>query len=171
MQRDIKQKMIYYIIIALIGLIIGLILARFTKEELKSGKNYFIWFKKIILIVLIATLIYLALPNYLWIIISFIVGILLAYFFKKEYFYLVLALFLSLYNPAFLFIVILIFLFGLPYGTLMFTKKYKYKAILFDLILFAIPFLLFFIKDFVSSYNHIFLAFAGGALFTLIFKK
>ncbi|MFH1839706.1 MAG: hypothetical protein ABH849_00985 [Nanoarchaeota archaeon] len=154
--------MLIEIIIAFLGLVIGLLLARFTKEELKQGEKYFIWIKRTVLIILVTFLFYLALPNYLTTVIFFIAGLIVAYFFKKEYFYFGLALFSTLN----IFAVVLIFLFGLPYGSSLFSKKYKYKTLLFDLILFAIPFLLFFVK----VPNHFILAFTAGALFTLIFK-
>ncbi|MBU1245894.1 MAG: hypothetical protein ABIJ20_02185 [Nanoarchaeota archaeon] len=154
--------MLIEIIITFLGIVVGLLLARFTKEELKQGKKYFIWLKRTILIFLVTFLFYLALPNYISTIIFFIIGLIVAYFFKKEYFYFGLALFSTLN----LFTVILIFLFGLPYGSLLFSKKYKYKTLLFDLVFFAIPFLLLFVK----IPNNFILAFTSGALFTLIFK-
>ena len=173
--------MIIETIIAFLGLIVGLILARFTKEELKPGRKYFIWFKKIILLVLVVSLVYIAWSNMFFIkeaigaIIGFLVGLIVAYFFKKEYFYFGLALYILAYTQSFIFITILIFLFGLPYGTLLFSKKFKYKTALFDLIMFIIPLLifpliLFFTGNPILLYDHITLAFTAGAFFTLIFK-
>lgn len=167
------------IIIAFIGIIIGLLLARFTKEELKQGKKYFIWFKKIILAILILTLIHIILTklffsrDILFALIGLITGLAAGYFFKKEYFYFGLALYLFLYSPFFLFVVILIFLFGLPYGTLLFTKKNKYKILLYESIIFVFPPLILYFFSSITNFYYIqtaFIALVAGALFTLIFK-
>jgi len=172
------------IIIAFLGIIIGLILARFTKEELRPGKKYFIWFKKIILLILVVTLIHFSLTkiffirDFVFTLIGLIIGLFVGYFFKKEYFYFGFVLYLLAYTSSFLFISILIFLFGLPYGTLLFTKKYKYNTLLYDFIAFIFPLTLLPIFLYLINYPIInfyyihsaFIAGITGALFTLIFK-
>jgi len=160
------------IIISFVGLVIGLILSNYTKDELKSGKKYFTLFKRIILIVLIVALLFQAFPNYLWVFIFFVVGILVSFLFRKIYFYLGLALFTSfLVSKGFVALISsLVFIFGLPYGTPFHHNKNKIRFIIFNFILFIIPFVLFLFKDFIYEYNYIFLAFLAGVFLNIVRK-
>jgi len=62
----------------------------------------------------------------------------------------------------------LIFIYGLFYGTL---KIDNYRKILFNFVIFSIPFLLFFIKEFILEYNSLFFGIVIGALINTIRKK
>ena len=162
------------IILAFIGLVIGSILAFFTKEELVQGKKYFKFSKKIILLILIVLFLFKAFPNYLLVLVFFILGILIAVLFKKVYFYLGLGLFFSFfYSSNFLILVLtLIFLFGLVQGSFIsfhfgYNKKRISKTLFVNLILFLIPVLLIFFRT-VQGYDYLFFAFGAGAILNLI---
>lgn len=162
------------IILAFTGLIIGSILAFFTKEELVQGKNYFKFSKKIILLILIVLFLFKAFPNYLLVLVFFILGILIAFLFKKIYFYLGLGLFFSFfYSPNFLILILtLIFLFGLLQGSSLsfhfgYNKKRIFRVLIINLIFFLIPFLLIFFRT-VQNYDYLFLVFSAGAILNLL---
>jgi hypothetical protein len=162
--------MFYYWVIAFLGIIIGLILASRTKEELKIGKKYFILLGRLVFFTLIVFLLYKVSFNFL-IILFFILGIFFSFKLNKVYFYLGLTLLLSSFiSESFLIaITSLIFIFGLVYGTLIYSRK-KIN-ISFDLIYFLIPLILLFVKGFVVNNIEIFLSFVAGTLFFNFIKK
>ena len=141
----------YYWIIAFLGLIFGIFLGKYTKEELKDGKKYFILLEKVILFVLILFLLYNVSFSFLVVVFS-LLGVLLAHKLNKVYFYLGLTYVLV----SDLSISALIFIFGLPYG--------------WNLLYFAIPLILLLVNDFVGLYSEYFLAFTSGALFYELIK-
>lgn len=144
------------VIVSFLGLIIGMIIAKFTKEELKQGKKYFILIKKTILLIIAIILLNYSYGNYIWIIPGLVIG----YFLKEIYFYLGLALSLSFIINQDLFTSTLIFLFGLPEGTLIYYKnKPLIKKTLLNLILFLIPFIVL-----LTNLGETLLPFVAGAL-------
>lgn len=161
----------YYWLIAFLGLVAGFILGKYTKEELKDGKKYFILLERLILFILIVFMLY-RVDFSLLVVFCFFVGMLFFYKLDKSYFYLgmlmVLSLFLSkdfLMNVTFL-----IFVFGLPYGSIFYQKK-KIKEITWNLIYFAIPLILLLVNNYVMLNVDYFLAFTSGALFFNFVKK
>lgn len=162
--------MFYYWIIAFLGLVIGIILANRTKEELKAGKKYFVLLERIVLFVLIIFLLYRVSFSFL-VILGFFLGFVFFYKLGKIYFYLGLVVLLSsLISESFLVLITaLIFIFGLAYGTLSYSKK---KIIFgYDLIYFLTPLILLVAKGFVSNNIEVFLSFCAGALFFKFIKK
>ncbi|MBS3159613.1 hypothetical protein J4436_02390 [Candidatus Woesearchaeota archaeon] len=131
-----------------IGIIFGIILAKKIPEEIKPGKKYFKLFE--ILLLTIIFLISLKEINY----ILLFIGVIIGYFFTKEYFYF------GLLNLSSL-IISLVFIYGLPFGTINLNNK---KEIIRNIILFFIAILSLFI-----DYN--FLSFAIGGLGSIIIKK
>ncbi len=117
-------------IIAFLGQYIGYLLGYLCDDELKQGKKYFLLLEVLVLILLFVFNFSLS-----WLI---VIGLLLSLIIKKEYFYFgVFVGFLSW---------ILIFIYGLAYGTL----KYKKLKVLLLNVLFAFPlFLLSFWFDLV----------------------
>src|SRR3989344_9458494 len=113
--------MVFYII-SLLGQYIGYILASKTKEELKEGEKYF---KLTCSILSLIMGIYSLTVSFN--IILLIIGLILGFLISKEYLYFGL-----ISNNVF--IASLIFIFGLPYGTL---KYKKIKELNFNLILFV----------------------------------
>ena len=139
--------MVFYII-SLIGQYIGYLLASKTKEELKEGEKYF---KLTCLFLLLITGIYSLIISFNIILLT--IGLILGFLISKEYLYFGL-----ISNNVFT--ASLIFIFGLPYGTL----KYKnLNQLNFNLILFVFSFI---IGYFLNLYS-----LAGGALLSILIKK
>ncbi len=95
--------------LAFFGQLLGVFLGYNSPEEFKEGKKYYWVLKQILLLLIILSLIELS-----WL---FLVGLVLGYFFRREYAYFALAISNSLIAT------VLIFLYGLPYGTFIFQKK------------------------------------------------
>ena len=124
--------MIIESILAFIGIFVGLLIAKYTKEEFKAGKKYFIILYKSILFLLIIYLLYFV--NLDWTILLFMVGFVITLFFSNLYFYLGLAVFSS----ASIYVAFFVFLLGLPYGTLLFHKKNVKKYLKYSFIFFVL---------------------------------
>ena len=75
-------------------------------------------------------------------------------------------------NNAILLISLLIFIFGLAYGTLSYIKfkKININNIIINLILFILPFILLLFKDFTLDYNNILLGSATGGIIIAILQ-
>lgn len=131
-------------IISYIGLFIGFFLAIIAKEEIKPGKKYFMILQKIILLLaFIFLLIYL---NLNYILVLLILVFIVVYISKTEnkipliYIILSIIFYLSSKNSNLLIIESsLIFLYGIPTGSLL-TRKSKKETIIN--ILKNIPFIL-----------------------------
>ena len=139
--------MVFYII-SLLGQYIGYILASKTKEELKEGEKYF---KLTCSILSLIMGIYSLTVSFN--IILLIIGLILGFLISKEYLYFGL-----ISNNVFL--ASLIFIFGLPYGSL---KYKKIKELNFNVILFVFSFA---IGYFFNLYS-----LAGGALLSMLIKN
>jgi len=144
---------ILIVVISFLGLVIGYILKEFVKEEIKKGERWFVLSFQILLSLFILFLFYLGFKIYL-----FYIGILLG---------LILSRFIPLYSLLGLSLIAnfneylflnssLIFILGIFYGVLK-----KNLRILFNLILFLVPFLLFFLR--IDLY-YLILGFVVGAL-------
>ena len=151
--------MIIESILAFIGIFVGLLIAKYTKEEFKAGKKYFIILYKSILFLLIIYLLYFV--NLDWTILLFMVGFVITLFFSNLYFYLGLAVFSS----ASIYVAFFVFLLGLPYGTLLFHKKNVKKYLKYSFIFFVLSSLLL-LFDFVWI-NY----FIAGSLFSFFLRK
>ncbi|QQG38616.1 MAG: hypothetical protein HYS32_03360 [Candidatus Woesearchaeota archaeon] len=157
-------------IISFLGLPVGLFISHKAKEELEPGKIYFKALRIVVLLVLIITFIILSLKNPLALIISVVIGFLIALLFKKIYFYLGLALTVSflLAKDFIVLISSLVFIYGLAYSTVIY-KTYK-KQLLPLSLLFFIPFILLFAKPFLVNYIEYYLGFLAGSLIFFITK-
>jgi hypothetical protein len=164
----IKNMNNYFaVIVSFFGFFIGMVIAHFSKEELVKGKKYFKYFRKIILAAIGVAITYYAWGSPFY----FITGMICGYFLRGYYFYIGMALALTSGKEPFLLLASLIFIFGLPHGTLIFKKFFNdkkrfYKIILFNIILFIIPFLIF-----SEIKNYSLLMFAAGALVIQYFIK
>ena len=143
-------------LISYLGLSAGFLLAVIAKEELKAGKKYFIIAKKIILLLIFASMVVLAQLNY--IIISAILIVITVYLInhsKKEhiktnYAYILFSAILFMSSARLELFTItssLIFLYGLPAGTLLTynTKKEAVINILKNIVFVIISIALYFI--------------------------
>lgn len=164
-------------ILAFGGLIVGLILAYFTKEELKSGAKYFSILERILLLVLVIFLLYKSWNSFVFLIVAFIAGFMFFIGVNRVYLYLGFSLFLaSRFSQTYFYSFVgLIFLLGLAYGALYYIdNKDKNKLIYLvglNAILFALPFLLIYVESFVFSYDFVFFPFAAGALFAKLLLR
>ncbi len=154
-------------ILSFLGLIIGYILASKTKEELNPGKKWFIAISITALILLII----ISFKNNIYFnyefFISVLIGALLNYFIKRIY--LFLGLIAALLNENRL-ITIIIFIFGLSYGTIEYIKfkNMGYKSILINFILFISPIILLF-QNYNNIFDHILAGSAIGGILIGIF--
>ena len=149
-------------LIAFCGLLVGYLLTFMAKEEIKPGRKYFSILERAVLIALVIVLLSQAWATKLFFI-PLIIGTLVGYFLRFRYFYLGLALAASvtLSTDFFILVASLVFLHGLPYGSM--SSKLKLP---FHMILFFIP---VFIMLFFSPNNTSFLLpFVAG---TLLFQK
>ena len=138
--------MINYFLVSFLaysGLFIGMSLAFIAKEEIKPGRKYFVFLKKILLSLIIVFL--FALNKLDYIIILLALAIVLVYFYKlrvnkgfKEDFLIYLifgAIFYLSYKNTNLFVIesSLMFLYGFPTGTLLVDFKSKWRS-LFEIL-------------------------------------
>lgn len=137
--------MIY--ILAFIGQFIGHIIAKITKEEIKPGKIYFNWLKNILLLIIIISCIYFQF-NLLFLIIGLAIGLII----NKEYFYFGLISNNLLFGS-------LVFIYGLPYGTLN-----KIKSLLYNILFFSIAVII----NFIYTIN---ISLVAGALIIILIKN
>ena len=134
-------------VIAYLGLFVGFILAIMAKEELKAGKKYFLFLQKIILLLIFVFLLIYIDSNYILVLLLLV--FIIIYLLKRKrkfnelpYIYIILAVIFYLSSKNLDLFVIessLIFLYGLPTGSLMTTKDKKETVIN---ILKNIPFVL-----------------------------
>ena len=139
--------MLYFV--SFLGQFIGWFIANRTEEELKDGRRYFLILTTSLLALLISFSIYYSFNVYL-----LIIGLIIGYLINKEYLFFGI---LSMKNDILL--NSLIFVYGLPYGSL----NYKsIRILLTNILLFFIPFLLLFFN--INFYN----LGAGGLLGILV---
>ena len=150
-----------YKIISFLGLIIGIVLAKIFKNELRDIKNFLKILGFILIIIIILKLIFLVDINLMFFI-GIILGILMNYFLKNNYLYfgfiLVLTSFLDDTNK--IYFGILIFIYGLVYSALNNMTK---KKIIIMLISFALPFI-FLLTNLDLTYNNFIVGFIVGGL-------
>src|SRR3989344_4776882 len=144
-------------IIAFLGVIGGYALARIAPEELAPARFYLRTFQLITGMIIAGILLYLLQGNFNPIIIVlFLAGLGLGFFFNVPYLYLGSAYVLSAIASSHILLLVasLIFIFGLFYGTR--YLKHINNIFMITLALFFIPFiLLFFLKGNVTIINYI----------------
>ncbi len=123
-------------IISYLGLLIGFLLAVIAKEELKPGKKYFIFLQTIILLLIFLFL--LIFIKLIYLLVLLILASIIIYCLKRNkefnelpYIYIILSVIFFLSSKILNLFIIessLIFLYGLPTGSLL-TKKSKKETI------------------------------------------
>ncbi len=151
--------MVLEYVLAFGGIFIGLFLAKYTKEELKPGRKYFITFYKMMLFLLIVYLLYFVTLD--WYALFFVLGFIVTLFFSNLYFYLGLAVFSS----ASLYMAFFVFLLGLPYGTLLYSRKKLKNYLLYSFVFFVLSALVLLVD--IVGINY----FIAGALFSFFLRK
>jgi len=150
-----------YTIVSFLGLVLGYILASKTKEEIIHGKNYF----KIIAILLLILLLIILIKGLDFFNFEFflvlVIGFILNYFIKRTYLFFGLSL--AILNDKLL-ISLIIFIFGLTYGTLEYIKNKKLNYnILINFALFIIPIILL-LNKFTMIFDTVLIGFAMGGI-------
>ena len=150
--------------IAFSGIVAGVIIGRHTYEELKSGEKYFILFKSLVLILLSVIFLLSIKRLSLQVLILFLLGFLIAHFLKYTYLFMGISAVVSIMTGNQLAFLPLIYLYGLPFGTIRYyhirNHLKLFKILLVNFILFMLPlFLLFFDFDI-----YMLMAFSAGAL-------
>lgn len=112
-----SEYLILIPIIVFLGYLVGYVIKYFTQDELKAGKKWFVLMQKTLLVLLaIGCLYYVKLS---WML---VIGVLIGFFsvkYLKIYFYFGILSVLSLMYKNYLIVInSLMFLFGLPYGTM-----------------------------------------------------
>jgi len=154
-----------FTLLSFIGLLIGILLAKISPEELKPGKKYFIMLKKLVLLSIILSLLYYTKFSFL----LFFIGIMFAYFFNHIYLYLGISIVISLVSKQFnVLIASLIFIYGLPHGTLL--NKNILKRVALNLFLFLTPLLLI-INNLNINYTNLISSFVIGSIAVLMIKN
>ena len=139
-------------IIVALGLVCGIVLRLFTKEEMKAGKKYFIYLEHAFFAAIIALMIYF--KAYYALTLLFVIAF-FAFLYKGKmkkpipasvYIFFALLFFEASRNSAFILFSSLMFLFGFPAGSLIDLKKKRHTKAIISVILFlVIAFVLFFI--------------------------
>jgi hypothetical protein len=113
------------IILALLGILCGILLTYIAPEEIKTGKKYFVWLKRIVYILLLLVMVYLLTARIMFLVIFLLLGILLfVVSLKSKNKYLELPIYL-LFIVALLIVeqqalpASLLFIYGLPTGTIL----------------------------------------------------
>lgn len=155
---------ILLMLIGFSGIILGIIIGRHTYEELKSGEKYFIFFKGVILFSMSLILIFGIKRFSLDLLFLLLLGFAIAHFLKFTYFFLGISAAASILTNQQLLILPLVYVYGLPFGTIRYyhIKNHRklLKIIIVNLILFMFP-LLFLFFDFNA---YMLAAFSAGTL-------
>lgn len=133
-------------ILSFLGLAAGFIVAHNSWDELRLGDKYF-RITKIIILLLIMGILALSLKFNFITIILFALGIFIGWIFRRTYLYLGIASVVSILVGNPLPIVALIFLYGLPEGSLLYyhtKEEHLKKETLINLGLFILPLALLF---------------------------
>lgn len=165
-------------LLTFLGLIVGVFIARFVKEELVSGKKYFVFFYKlVILAILLLSLFYAWFAEIPHLIFGFIAGALVSFAISNVYFYLGGLFLLGFWENDLYFnmLVALIFIVGLLRGMFTGEKYSKFskslKKFVMSGIFFALPFLMIYYRSSVLPIDNTIYAFISGAIFMEFIKK
>ena len=126
-------------LISFLGLIVGIILAKVSPEEMKPGRIFFKVMRLAALFLIVIISLYYSKVN----LILFAGGLSIGFFLKLGYFYLGAALAgaFMVSKESVLMIASLIFIYSMPHGTLMESKKkIGPRRLLMSALVFALPF-------------------------------
>ncbi len=148
-------------VIAFSGLFVGSLLRRIAPEEVSVGRHYLFFFQYALLLGLVLSLLYpltFTFPHLL----SFALGFVASFLLRLRYLYLGLALTAAFSHslPLSLLAGSLVFLYGLPYGSIQVSDHVSFYFRL--AFFFVLPFLLL---AFPFSSSSLLLAFSAGTLF------
>ena len=130
-------------IVAFFGIFVGILIAKFTREEIRNNRVYLNILNKVIIAILIfAVLIYS--KNFSLLFIGVLIGYLSAYI-LSEFLYLGLQLGISLFLQKEISLIssFLVFMYSLVYGSLIRISTLSFSKLLILFIMFFLPFSLF----------------------------
>jgi len=125
------------LVLAFLGLFIGLLVGYFCKEELKPGMNYLNWLRHLLFIAILI-IFFVKNPSWLFVILIAVIIILFSLSKNREtlyYYVLAVIFFLSWRYNGFAMMAPLIFLYGFPLGSmhLYYNIKEKKKQVILKL--------------------------------------
>ncbi|MEK6826035.1 MAG: hypothetical protein AABX90_00225 [Nanoarchaeota archaeon] len=162
------MELVYLVpVIAFLGMILGIVLNKLATEEIKFGKfgaRYFVWMKRIVLFFILISILYLA-DNFLIVIGFAILGFIAGVFFS-EYLFLGISMVIGFLfsGEILIWLSSLVFLYGLPYGSMMRRVK---RGHIYLLGLFFIPLVLLFFN--IGS--NFLIGFVAGGCFNYLIRK
>lgn len=128
-------------LLSFLGIIAGFVVAHYSYDELKVGSPYFRVLRNVLIILIILAL-SLTLQFQYYHILLFIAGLFIGYFFRFTSLYLGMAGVLGILSGNLALIPSMIFLYGLPEGTLQYLhhrSETLKRHTLFKLLLFVLP--------------------------------
>jgi hypothetical protein len=159
-------------ILAFLGLIVGLVVKKYTKEEFIQGRKYFVFlYKFFLLALLISSLFYGWYAGIFQPVLAFVAGMIVYMGISNLYLYLGGLFILSFWQRENFFnvVAVLTFVIGILRG--FFVKKNVMNKIIISAIFFALPFLLIYVKESVLEMKYLLFAFISGAIFAEFLKK
>ena len=149
-------------IVAFLGIFIGILIAKFTREEIRNNRNYLLILSKIIIAILIFTVI-IFVKNFSLLFIGVLLGFLSAYV-LSEFLFLGLQLGISLFFQKDITLVtsFLVFMYSLVYGSLLRVTSLNFTRILILFIMFFLPLSMFFLDKFLMI--DLIIGFTAGGL-------
>ena len=127
-------------ILAFFGIFVGILMAKFTREEIRNNRSYLLILSKIIIGILIFTIIIFT-KNFSLFFIGVLIGFLSAYFLSEFLFFgLELGVSLILQKNIIFTASFLIFMYSVLYGSLLRITKLNFSKILILFIMFFLPF-------------------------------
>ena len=117
-------------VLAGVGLLIGVVQAKISPEELKAGKPYFVFLKKILFFIMLVLFSYYLIENKIILAVVVILSGLILYKYDFDYIFIYPLFGFMLYsfthdNFLFSIFAVLIFFIGFPIGTLVFLTQNK----------------------------------------------
>ncbi|MDP2908261.1 MAG: hypothetical protein Q8N77_00470 [Nanoarchaeota archaeon] len=148
----------FVIALSFLGILAGVIISKFTKEELKPGKKWFSMLENCLMLAIGIVIIFYTQEFSLF----FMPGLVAGFFFRRVYFYLGMAL--PLASESFLVaLASLTFIIGLPKGTLLASELKNKDKIKKEIFMSGVFFFAAAIASYLIGYEPL-LIFASGAL-------
>ncbi len=130
---------------AFLGIFVGILISKFTREEIRNNRNYLLALSKIIISILILVVIIFS-RNFTLLFIGVLLGFLSAYV-LSEFLFLGLVLGISFFLKKDISLVTssLVFMYALVYGSMIRLSTLNFSKILILFIMFFLPFSIFLI--------------------------
>ncbi len=149
-------------ILAFFGIFVGILIAKFTREEIRGNRNYLLILSKIIIGILVFAIIVFA-KNYSLLFIGVLFGFLSAYILSEFLFFgLELGVSLFLQKDILLVASFLVFMYSIIYGSLLRITKLNFSRMLILFIMFFLPFSMFIFQKVLMI--DLLIGFAAGGL-------